>query len=75
MKINALSTGSCGNCFLLNLENNEEKFIMVDCGFSFKQLNKMLENEEILFSQISHLIITHEHIDHVKGLKQIIKQW
>lgn len=75
MRVNALSTGSCGNCFIINLNNDSKKFAMIDCGFSFKQLDKMLSDENISFSQISHLIITHEHIDHVKGLKQIIKKY
>lgn len=89
MKINALSTGSCGNCFLIdfsnlkdieNIENKEKNnnfkrtYIMIDCGFSYKQLTQMLAKENISFEQITHLIVTHEHSDHIKGLQQILKR-
>ena len=46
---------------------------MIDCGFSYKQLSQMLKKEHIQFEDISHLIITHEHCDHIKGLEQILK--
>ena len=78
MKINALSTGSSGNSFIIDKEDKKnttqyKNYILIDCGFSYKQLTVILQEQHIYFSQISHLIITHEHSDHIKGLKQIIK--
>ncbi|MFT4243870.1 MAG: MBL fold metallo-hydrolase [Candidatus Woesearchaeota archaeon] len=74
IQINALSTGSCGNCYLVKYRlENVIKYIMIDCGFSYKQLSQMLEKEQISFEQITHLIITHEHSDHIKGLEQTLK--
>lgn len=98
--VNALSTGSCGNCYIIKYQSNEKtdnlvvnsdnelikhsninsvdnsdlnSYIMLDCGFSYKQLKDMLSKESIEFKQISYLIITHEHSDHIKGLNQILK--
>ena len=74
IQINALSTGSCGNCYLVKYQlENTIKYIMIDCGFSYKQLSQMLEKEQVSFEQITHLIITHEHSDHIKGLEQTLK--
>ncbi|MCH8519635.1 MAG: MBL fold metallo-hydrolase [Nanoarchaeota archaeon] len=96
--VNALSTGSCGNCYLIKCStDNSNSYIMLDCGFSYKQLTQMLNGElnenlssrsnekinkdlynksnkkPISFENISHLIISHEHSDHIKGLQQILK--
>ena len=47
--------------------------ILVDAGCSFLSLKKSLELIDTTMPQIEALFITHEHIDHIKGLLQLTK--
>lgn len=47
--------------------------ILIDAGCSFRMLKNSLEYIGTDFSGIEAVFITHEHIDHVRGLEQIIK--
>lgn len=75
MKVVALATGSSGNSYIFNIKSNpiENQHIMLDCGFSYKYLKESCFDEGIDITQINHLIISHEHTDHIKGLQMIIK--
>lgn len=50
-KINIISTGSKGNAVVIN------KYIMVDCGVSFKRL-------EGVYKDLQLILLTHIHCDH-----------
>lgn len=67
MKIINLASGSKGNSTLIKTKN---KNILIDVGLPLSNLEKRLDKE---FPKIDILIITHTHIDHIKGLKSIIK--
>ncbi len=71
MKTFALATGSSGNCIYVETAN--QKFI-VDCGLSFSKSKEILEQKGINISELTGIFITHEHSDHVAGLKQFAKQ-
>ena len=47
--------------------------VLVDAGCSFKALKNGLELAGIPFDAVKLIVITHEHIDHVKALLQITK--
>ena len=47
--------------------------ILVDVGVSFKRLKEKLESRSIPLSHIKAVLITHEHSDHIKGLKLFLK--
>ena len=47
--------------------------VLVDAGVSFKRIKASLENAGIPISSIKAVLITHEHNDHVKGLKVLLK--
>ena len=49
---NIISTGSKGNAVVLN------GVILVDCGVSFKALNDVYKDLQIV-------LLTHEHTDHI----------
>ena len=68
MKITILASGSKGNSTLIETEN---KNILIDVGLPLSNLEKRLERS---MPKIDILIITHTHIDHIKGIKSILKK-
>lgn len=68
MKITNLASGSKGNSTLIELGN---KNILIDIGLPISNLEKRLGRP---FPKIDILIITHTHVDHIKGLKSIIRE-
>lgn len=70
MKIHVLASGSKGNMTLLK---GNEGWLAVDCGISKKKILEKLEELNVKIDEISTLIITHEHSDHVAGLKALVK--
>ena len=62
----SLSSGSQGNAILI--KNNDEA-ILIDCGLSCKKLREKLNEAEIDEEMISGIFVTHEHSDHVSGLR------
>lgn len=66
MQIQVLASGSKGNVVFVEIENQR---FLVDIGLSYKQLKNVLDENEIDVMSISAVFITHEHSDHIKGLK------
>lgn len=64
--ITVLGSGSKGNAFVFGAGGLN---IMVDAGFSRKEIIRRLELREIDPTSIQAVLITHEHDDHVKGAK------
>ncbi len=69
MYIHPIASGSTGNCLLLKSQNAS---ILIDFGISLLALEKVLGKETI--SMLDGVLITHEHIDHIKGLKSFGKK-
>ncbi len=61
----SLYSGSSGNCLFVQSDNAK---ILIDCGVSSKKAEEALNSMEIDASSIDAILVTHEHIDHVKGL-------
>jgi phosphoribosyl 1,2-cyclic phosphodiesterase len=59
-----LASGSKGNAVLITSPDGN---ILVDAGLSGIQIEKRLERVGVSCKDISALIVTHEHSDHVKG--------
>ncbi len=68
MIITNLASGSKGNATLIELDN---KNILIDIGLPILNLEKRLGRP---FPKIDILIITHTHVDHIKGIKSIIRK-
>ena len=69
-RIYPICSSSQGNCTFIGTRGHG---ILVDAGCSFRALKNALELIDTGFDGIEAVFITHEHIDHVKGLEQIIK--
>lgn len=72
MKTFCLSTGSSGNSFYIESQNKIK--ILVDCGLSFTKTKEYLEEKQIDIKDLTAILITHEHSDHIQALDQFLKQ-
>lgn len=67
--ITFIGSGSKGNAALLELGNS---FFLLDAGFSCKRIKDFLNERNLDFSQLSGIFVTHEHDDHIKGLRVLL---
>jgi phosphoribosyl 1,2-cyclic phosphodiesterase len=74
MKLNfcSLSSGSSGNCYYLG---NEFHGILIDAGISATSIHKFLKNLNISMQSIMGVLITHNHIDHIRGLAGLTRKY
>ena len=72
MKICPLFSGSSGNSTYVEID--EENGILIDCGRSTKQIESSLIRNEIDVNKIKAILITHEHTDHIAGLRVFVKK-
>jgi len=68
----SLSSGSSGNCYYLG---NEFHGILIDAGISARSIRKFLENTGISMQTIMGVLITHNHIDHIRGVEGLAKKF
>jgi phosphoribosyl 1,2-cyclic phosphodiesterase len=59
-----LGSGSCGNSYVF-YDGTES--VLVDCGFSLKELKRRLEYAQVPFESVKALFLTHLHPDHGCG--------
>ena len=71
MKIQTIASGSKGNCTIIICDDTK---IIIDMGISYITLKKSLEENSLSFDDFSGILITHNHSDHVNGLKTLIKK-
>ena len=67
-----LFSGSSGNCYYLG---TNESGILIDAGRSAKQIKTALEERELDIKNVRAIFITHEHIDHTKGLRVLASRY
>ncbi|OZU89440.1 MBL fold metallo-hydrolase [Virgibacillus indicus] len=72
LRFSVLASGSTGNAFYI--ESEKEKFL-VDAGLSGKQMDKLFADVNVDPSQLSGILVTHEHSDHIKGLGIIARKY
>ncbi len=66
VEVCALASGSNGNCYYVG---NEKEAVLIDAGITRKQVIKRLKEVRLDISKIKAVFITHEHADHMKGLR------
>lgn len=72
IKIYSLFSGSSGNCTWFSIGDMQ---FLVDAGGSCKAINDALGTLGSSLDKISHVFVTHEHSDHIKGLPVICKKY
>jgi len=68
VSVSLLASGSRGNCALVASGSTR---ILVDAGLSGRETFKRLRGLDEKPEQISAILITHEHSDHVSGLQRL----
>lgn len=72
MKVCVLSSGSKGNTTYIESDNAK---ILIDVGNSAKYVKEKLEDIGANPSDINAILITHTHVDHIKGLRGFAKKY
>lgn len=67
-----LASGSKGNC--LYFESQQTK-LLIDAGLSARATEERLQKIGVSLREIDAILVTHEHIDHVRGLEIISNRW
>lgn len=67
----SIASGSSGNCGLYMADGTA---ILIDLGVSFRKVTAALKALSLTPADISAVLLTHEHIDHVKGLPMFLKK-
>jgi len=74
MEICVLASGSNGNAIYLGSPNSGAA-ILLDCGITRRQIKLRLEEKGKSLEKISAIFLTHEHSDHVLGLRVTCKYY
>jgi phosphoribosyl 1,2-cyclic phosphodiesterase len=71
MRVAVLGSGSSGNAVVVE---SGSKRLMVDAGFSCREIERRLGSIEIDPSTIDALVLTHEHGDHCRGASRLVRR-
>ena len=71
MRISVFASGSTGNCTLVQAGGER---LLIDAGISLRRMCAFLAGEGISPSELSCVLITHEHTDHISGLDMLTKK-
>lgn len=72
IKFCSLSSGSSGNCQYIEAEDTR---ILIDAGFSGKRIETLLKSIDICPTSIDGIFVTHEHIDHSRGVGVLSRRY
>lgn len=65
-KIKVLGSGSSGNCYSLEINN---EILLLDAGFKYKDILKFIDYK---IDKVVGCLTTHTHLDHSKGIKELV---
>lgn len=72
MQFASLGSGSKGNCTLVEADGTT---LLVDCGFSMRETERRLQRLTRQLDQVTAILVTHEHGDHVRGVASLAKKY
>ena len=70
VRFKILGSSSAGNCAFLQTENCR---VLIDAGFSGRRIGEMLEACGESVENLDAVFITHEHSDHIAGLRGLAR--
>lgn len=66
-----MASSSSGNCYLIKSDKTN---ILLDAGIACARVVRNFEALDADFKELNGVLLTHEHIDHVRGVKTIHKK-
>lgn len=72
MEFYTLASGSDGNCSLVRAG---ETALLFDAGISCRRIERALQALDLTLGDVRAVFITHEHSDHISGLKTLTKKY
>jgi phosphoribosyl 1,2-cyclic phosphodiesterase len=72
MKVTSLSSGSSGNCYLVQHEGIN---ILIDSGLTAAATERHLRSCGVSIQQISAIFLTHDHSDHLRSAGTLSRKW
>ena len=70
MNVKVFASGSSGNCALLS---DRDTHVLIDAGISARRIRQSLADAGLELQELNGVLITHEHSDHISGLKTLLK--
>lgn len=71
MRMMPIASGSSGNCVYIG---SGDTHILIDAGITRKKIEEGLNSIDLSIKDLSGIFITHEHIDHIKGIGVISRK-
>lgn len=72
MRFACLGSGSEGNGLIVEAGKTR---ILLDCGFSLRETASRLQRLELEAADISAIVVTHEHSDHISGVVRLANKF
>ncbi len=72
MRFVSIASGSSGNCTYIG---SGDTHILVDAGISCKRIADSLHSLDVKPEELNGIFITHEHSDHIQGLRVLAKKY
>ena len=72
MEVSVFASGSGGNCLLVSGAGTD---LLIDAGISMRRTQAAMAQAGRSIHEISGVLITHEHSDHISGLSMLIKHY
>ena len=65
LKFISFGSGSSGNCYYLSTATDA---LIIDIGVGIRTLKKLCRDYGVDLNRVNHLLITHDHADHIKSV-------
>ncbi len=76
MRFASLGSGSEGNSLLISAGvDSRSSLVMLDCGFGLKEAVRRLARLDVMPQQLSGVVVTHEHSDHIGGVFKLARHY
>jgi len=72
MRFCSIASGSSGNCIYMGTDNTH---LIIDAGISGKRIKNGLNELGIEPDELSGILVTHEHTDHISGLGVMARRY
>ncbi|KAB2330796.1 MBL fold metallo-hydrolase [Cytobacillus depressus] len=72
MQFSVLASGSTGNAIFVETEDHS---FLVDAGLSGKQMEALFQKIDRDMGNLSGILVTHEHSDHIKGVGVLARKY